>query len=107
MRVFYADYVKQNEVSSDNAIEMDREQALQSFGELTDAEDNFWGIFDDEDKTLQFMSTGDDWLADIPVSDKKGSYIKHCSFDECLVLIAAAIAKNKVEVPADFTFEDW
>ncbi|MDQ0106915.1 hypothetical protein SAMN05660909_00246 [Chitinophaga terrae (ex Kim and Jung 2007)] len=107
MKIFYADYVEQHEIPFDNGVEMDREKALQSFSELTDFEDNFWGLFDDADRTLQFMSTGDDWLADIPDSSKGGSYVKHCTFDECLLLIREAYEKNKVEVPAGFEFEKW
>ncbi|MDR2147824.1 MAG: hypothetical protein LBE91_15335 [Tannerella sp.] len=89
MKVFYQDYSTDESIDSNEPKEADLEFALDLFYELTDEEDNFFGVTDDNnERTIQFMYIKQDtWLVDIPDMKKDGSWNKEADYDECVSLI--------------------
>lgn len=108
MKIFYADYNKHKEVSSSDPLEMELGEALQSFSNVADAKENFWGISIDEHRTLHFKyDENSHWVAHIPSQELKGSHKKACTREQCLELIEDVFNKNDLIVPEGFEFEKW
>ncbi len=108
MKVFYCDYTSDSNIPSDQPVQMTLMEALQSFHDLPESEDNFWGLVAPDETCLQFMNTAaDTWVADIPDKDKNGSHVKPCTFEESLALIKDVYHQGQLVIPVDFEFEKW
>ncbi|KAA2239610.1 hypothetical protein F0L74_25805 [Chitinophaga agrisoli] len=108
MKVFYCDYNTNNSIASDEPVQMTLMEALQSFHDITEFEDNFWGLVAPGEGCLQFMNTGEDtWVADIPDKGKNGSHVKKCTFEESLDLVKEVYNQGGLVVPRDWEFEKW
>ena len=70
--------------------------------------ENFLGIVDKNDRTLQFIVNDDYSLdADIPVPDQKGSYTKTISLHEAIKLVQKQTELIQVDTIEGMTFMKW
>lgn len=108
MRIFYQDYYTDEGIDANDPIEADLEFALELFYELTDNEDNFFGIINDNNgKSIQFMYVEQDtWLVDIPAIDKKGAWQQHTDYDGCISLIQD-FYNEKLITESSYSFESY
>ena len=108
MKIFYQDYCINEGIDANKPIEADLEFALELFYELTDEEDNFFGIIDDDSgKSIQFMYIKEDtWLVDIPTIKEAGSWQKYTNYDECVEFIREFYESKQVDTTS-FVFESY
>ncbi len=108
MQIFYTDYDTDDFIEANNPKDVDLEKAINSFYDLTDSKDNFWGIITPNNLKLQFLFISTDkWLADIPDAERRGSYQKHLTYNECIVLIKYVYNDTDWKIPGDFVFNPW
>lgn len=98
MKIFYTNYATNEEINSDNPIELDKQSIVDIFLNLVDSEESFLGLIDDTENIIQFVNEEDKWLLDIPNPPSfinKQAYLKDT---QCLNLIIEILEKNKIEV---------
>ena len=99
MKVYYQDYYLDEGIASDDPREGDLEFALNTFYDLTDEENNFFGIEDNAGKCIQFMwESQDKWLVDIPQAPSNISFQKYSDYEECVVMIKETYRKNSITI---------
>ncbi|WP_461532115.1 hypothetical protein [Sinomicrobium sp.] len=99
MKIYYWDYYSDEGIASDTPREADLEFALDVFYGLTDEEDNFFGVVDPKEKSIQFIFVEQDkWLVDIPSPPDFINHQKYADYDECIALIKAFYAGQ--DIPA-------
>jgi uncharacterized UPF0160 family protein len=70
--------------------------------------DNFLGIVDRNDRTLQFIVNSDNSLdADIPVPEQKGSYGKRLSLQEAIKIVQKQTELIQVDMIEGMSFVKW
>lgn len=70
--------------------------------------ENFLGIVDKNDRTLQFIVNDDHSLdADIPVPDQKGSYTKTISLHEAVKLVQKQTELIQIDAIEGMAFMKW
>ena len=97
MKVFYQDYTIDQGIESNDPREANLSLALEIFYELTDDENNFFGIEDSEERCIQFFWISQDkWLVDIPKPPDFINYQKYADYDECIEMIKRVYELNEV-----------
>ncbi|MCD8041780.1 MAG: hypothetical protein LUH10_01820 [Tannerellaceae bacterium] len=76
------------------------EEAVDLFYAVKPAKGSFFGITNEEDRTLQFAwEKGNTWLVDVPVPERKGSYSKPgLTHAECVAYIKAFYEQNEIDL---------
>jgi hypothetical protein len=70
--------------------------------------ENFLGIVDKNDRTLQFIVNSDYSLdADIPIPDQKGSYTKRLSLEEAIKIVQKQTEYIQLDAIEGITFMKW
>lgn len=70
--------------------------------------ENFLGIVDKNDRTLQFIVNSDHSLdADIPIPDQKGSYTKRLSLEEAIKIVQKQTEYIQLDEIEGMTFMKW
>lgn len=70
--------------------------------------ENFLGIVDKNDRTLQFIVNSDHSLdADIPIPDQKGSYTKRLSLEEAIKIVQKQTEYIQLDEIEGMTFIKW
>ncbi len=73
------------------------DEALEEFYYLSEEEDSFLGIIDDEDRCIQFLFVSDNkWLVDIPRVAENYTLQKYADYDECVAMIKKVYELNKI-----------
>ena len=87
-KVFFADYCEGKILDSKDARYAPLDEILHSMDCVLHMPNNFLGIIDADDATLQFMVCDDKQIfVDIPQTSRKGSLTKTISLAECLDLV--------------------
>lgn len=96
MKVFYLDYVTDDEIPSDTPREINLEKAIDIFYNLNENEDNFFGIVDDKDKCIQFICVDlDYWEIDIPFQEIP-KHLRYADYDRCISIIKKCYMKKSI-----------
>lgn len=99
MKLFFHNYKTRQGIPSDNPQTATVSQALEIFSTLNSETENYFGIIDDSDKTIQFvLETDDKWLVDIPNLPDLINDQQFADFDECILIITKIFDENKVNV---------
>lgn len=70
--------------------------------------ENFLGIVDKNNRTLQFIVNSDHSLdADIPIPDQKGSYTKRLSLEEAIKIVQKQTEYIQFDAIEGMTFMKW
>ena len=97
MKIFFYNYKTRQGITSDTPQQANISQAIEIFSTLNSENENYFGIIDDADKTMQFvLEAQDKWLVDIP---NPPSFINDQQFansEECLKIIYIIFERNKV-----------
>jgi len=92
MKYFYCDITDPDydDDESDDVFSADGtlDEILQDFFDLSEEDGSFLGLENEQGQVIQFMWEGDNnWLVDIPVMEKEGSFQKHADYDGCVDFI--------------------
>ena len=105
MKIYYCDYGERKNIPFSKALEMDLENAVISFTEVSGYKENFWGINITDEQCIQFVYLASDrWLVDIPVNEKGGTFTRQCSVNECIAMITEAYTRLKLPNLSDYNF---
>lgn len=89
MQVFFQNYAWGIGVSSLNPLDALLEQALEIFENLPEDDGSFIGIVNEKNMRIQFSKYDRfNWLLDIPMINKKGTYQMFLPKEKCRSLIS-------------------
>ena len=107
-KVFYLNYKNNEEIPSSSPKTMTKENILEKIEILNEHNDNFLGIIDSNNVTLQFrVDTESRIWAEIPIPEKKGSYGAKIEYHEVVTILKdldGYIDKNSY---SNFEFTSW
>jgi hypothetical protein len=106
-RAFYACYEANRLVEASRAHEFDLDAASALAVEILRNDDDFFGLIDEQDTTLQFLRDGDAAWMEIPVPDEQGSYGKQIAVQDVPALIAGLQATIVIEQFEGLQFQSW
>lgn len=99
MKIYFHNYITRQGIPSEEAQNANVIQALEIFTSLNDSTENFFGITDDSEKTMQFLLEDEDrWLVEIPNLPSLINDQKFATFYECIEIITKIFEENKVSV---------
>lgn len=99
MKIYFQNYVTNEGIPSENSQKTSVIQALEIFTSLNDSTENFFGIIDDSEKTMQFLLEDQDkWLVEIPNLPSLVNDQKVATFYECIEIITKIFEENKVSI---------
>lgn len=105
---FYTDYTTDKHIRSDEPQSATLAEIIECMKTLLQEPDNFIGIVDEQDVTLQFMVDDDgSIIVDLPVNDKNGSFTKSADLDACIAIVNAigdGIVLDNIE---GLSFKAW
>ena len=106
--VFYSDYGREVHVPSSEPTRMDLESILRLMDQVLVAPDNFLGVVDQDDHTLQFLVNPEQtvWM-EIPAPDQGGSYGKDASLEDCKLAVEQARGSFSIEKIPGLRFQSW
>jgi len=108
MKVYYCNYETDVNVPFDEPIEMNYEEAIKAFLDIAGYGENFYGLEIQPDTAVQFVYVDEDeWLIDIPDTEKGGSHSKECDQEECLSMIRKVYDTGKLPELDGFSFESF
>ena len=98
MKIYYHDYYIDKGIDANEPREVDLALALELFYELTDEENNFFGITDDNnEKCIQFLYMEQNtWIVDIPIPPDFINYQKKADYEECVSIIRNVFKEKKI-----------
>ena len=97
MKIFYHNYKTQQGIPSDNSQSATVSQTLEIFSGLNAETDNFLGIIDNADKSIQFILEAEDkWLVDIPNPPDFINDQQFGTYEECIKIITKIYNENIV-----------
>ncbi len=106
-QLFFTDYFG-DEIAAEHAKPASKAEILDIMQRILTESDNFLGIVDQTDTTLQFMVNQDlSIYVDIPVMAKKGSYSKNVALIEALDIVEQLQALINMEQITDLEFSPW
>ena len=107
-KVFYLNYKNNEEIPSSSPKKMTKENILEKIEILNEHNDNFFGIIDSNDVTLQFRTNPKSKIwAEIPIAEEKGSYGAEVKYQEVITILKdldGTIDKNNY---SNFEFDPW
>lgn len=99
MKIYFQNYVTNEGIPSENSQKTNVIQGLEIFTSLNDSTENFFGIIDDTEKTMQFLLEDQDkWLVEIPNLPSLVNDQKFATFYECIEIITKIFEENKVSI---------
>ena len=108
LKMFYADYCEGKRIDSSEAWTRTKEEILHSMDCVLHVPENFLGIIDGNDVTLQFMVNDDKTVqVDIPQVDRQGSLTMPANLNDCLDLVRAIGENIDVEAIEGLEFVAW
>lgn len=97
MKIFYQNYRTREGIESSNPVEATLKQALAIFDSLDNETENFFGIIDNSDKTIQFVLESENkWLVDIINLPSLINDQLFANYHECVSIIENIYTLNKV-----------
>lgn len=107
-KLFYNDEYLNEEITSNNAIEVTLDDVLNRFYNLSEADGSFLGIKNEFNKIRQFAWINDNvWQLDIPEIAEMGSYQKECTYEECVTIIKSLFQNSSWQIPEGVFFQKW
>lgn len=108
MKIFFSDYEIGEHIDGEEAIIVSHEDILSKFDEISDLEENFFGIIDNSNITIQFYWEEDGSISiDIPIPQKKGSLTKKSNHEECRKIIENIDRKIDISAINGLHFQKW
>lgn len=106
--VFYSDYGREVHVPSNEPVRMDLASLLNLMDQVLVAPDNFLGVVDGRNHTLQFLVNPEQtiWM-EIPIPEQKGSYGKDASLEDCKLAVEQSQGSFSVDKIAGLKFQSW
>lgn len=106
--MFYCDYAEDEDVPAEEAIPADLETIIQRMDSVLRITENFVGMVDTNDVTLQFIVNDDYSIhVDIPIPKKRGSYSKTLPLDACVELVKGIGSTIDPDSIPGLIFESW
>ena len=108
-KIFYCFHRTDDKVPSSRPVEMERADIYgKLIGQLQE-EDDFLGIIDENDNTLQAIYYPDEnkYWVEIPVLEDRASYGKYMGIDELVDCIKALPKTFSLKDFPDFEFRKW
>lgn len=107
-KVFYCDYRTGKDVKGENAEFSDIPKIERMMREILNSSENYLGLTDQSDRTLQFMANENGTIQiDMPSPERKGSMVKQATLDECIQVIRlAGPSFAELKIPG-LRFEAW
>ncbi len=106
-KLFFTDYAGK-EVPSEHPKDAAKGQIIELMQEILNSPDNFLGIVDQKEQTLQFMVNDDQTiLVDIPMPEMKGSYQKNVDLEGAVRLVKKLGNIIQLELIEGLVFEKW
>jgi len=107
-KLFYTDYTVDKHVRSDEAKPATKEEIVGCMNRLLHEPDNFVGLIDGKDVMLQFMvEDSGEICIDVPLHDRKGSFMKTSDIGECIDIVTALQANIELEEINGLEFKSW
>ncbi|MEQ8852529.1 hypothetical protein [Gimesia sp.] len=106
-RAFYCCYKTDETLSAEEACEMDLSLAADRILELLQGDEDFFGLIDEHNNTLQFLRNGETIWMEIPIPDKQGSYGKYIPLSEVSALVAGLPAQIDLNDFSEMQFQPW
>ena len=104
---FFFDAVSGERVDSDDPIEMDFEEAIKQWAELSREPGSFFGMLCEAMPTVQFLWDDDGITIDIPLPEKRGSLSKVAEVGECRSIIESVFAGSDPTKMGGLHFISW
>ena len=107
-KLFFTDYAQNKHVRSDYADPATLNEVISCMTLRLREPDNFVGIIDSDNVILQFMVEDDGTICiDAPIDERKGSYSKHATLDECITLVKSLSDKINPDQIEGLSFKLW
>jgi len=107
-QLFYTDYDKDEHVRSDEPKSANADEIVECMNRVLTEPDNFVGIVDADDVTLQFMVEDDgSVVVDVPVHDKNGSFTKQADLSTCFAIVNKLQDTIVVDAIEGLEFKAW
>jgi hypothetical protein len=107
-KIFFANYCEDEHLPSEEAELRDVDLILDSMDYILHMPDNFLGITDLNDTTIQFMVNKDKTIhVEIPKPQDQGSYTMNLNLQDCLKLVKGLDGQIDIQKYPEFIFESW
>jgi hypothetical protein len=109
LKYFMYDTSNRIDITVDDAVKVELEEALNLFFKLSHLKGNYIGFVINDTQILQFMSVGvpNSYLLDIPDVDQKGSLQKMTDFEECRSVLVSLCSGSTLYEIKGVTFKKW
>lgn len=99
MKIYFHNYITREGIPSENPQNQHLLEALEIFSSLNYSTENFFGIIDPSDKTIQFVLEDENkWLVDITNLPSLVNDQQFANFAECIEIITKTFDENKVNI---------
>lgn len=99
MKIFFHNYATRQGIASDTPQTGSVFQALEIFSTLNSSTENYFGIIDDSEKTIQFVLEAENkWLVDIPNLPDFINDQQFADDEKCIEIINKIFEANKIIV---------
>ncbi len=106
--MFYMDYITGQESPTDKPIEATLDVIIRKMEAILRHPENFIGIIDKDENTLQFMAESNGKICiDLPIEKLKGSYSKYDSLQACLAMVEKLDGIINIDDISDLEFNYW
>ncbi len=106
--MFFTDYRESVSIPAEDASPRELDSILQMMNRVLRRPENFLGIVDRRDITLQFMVNDDLTIhVDVPMPERGGSLVKTSGLSECLELVKSLDDPIDYESIPDMEFQTW
>lgn len=97
MKIFFHNYKTRQGIPSDDPQHANITQALEIFSTLSSETENYFGMIDDADKTIQFvLEANNRWLVDIPNPPEFINDQQFATDEECIEILIKLFERNKI-----------
>lgn len=102
MKIFFHNYNTREGITSDDPQESNLNQAIEIFRTLNSETENYFGIIDESDETIQFVLEAENkWLIEIPHPPRFINDQKFGTFEECISIITETFMQDKITALPD------
>lgn len=107
-RTFYSDYCEGKSIDGQNPVPQTLEEMVHSMDCVLHMPANFIGFVDRRNVTLQFVVNDDKSIdIDIPIPERRGSYVKTATLQECLGLVRSLGDTIEPAQIHGLSFQQW
>ena len=107
-KYYFTDYERDQHIKSDEAKTISLGDVIGIMNKVLTDPDNFVGLIDTNDVMLQFMvEESGDITVDIPLHERKGSFVKTTNLDEALAIVNALKSSIDAKAITGLEFKKW